>query len=76
MIPFTLSENLFQQASDAAQSQGLTVDEFVAQTLSNALAKQPLETQVRNGIPIFKVGSSVPTIDLVEVGKALHEEGV
>ena len=75
MSTFTIDDELYQRALEAAAVQGKTVDAFVAEALRNALAIVGVRRTVRNGLPVMVVSSDTPAIDPAKVRQCLEEEG-
>jgi len=75
MSTFTVDDELYQRATEAAAAQGKTVDEFVGAALRQALAMVGVRRTVRNGLPIMVVSDDTSAIDLTKVRQCLEEEG-
>ena len=76
MSTVNVSDKLFQRTFEVAVPQGKTVDEFVAETLQQAVGGAALPVVVigymmRNDLPVMVVGESVPRIDLAKVREAI-----
>jgi hypothetical protein len=74
MSTFTVDDELYQRAAEAAAAQGKTVDEFVSEALHKALSVVGVRRTVRNGLPVMVVGNA-PPIDPTKVRQYLEEEG-
>jgi plasmid stability protein len=75
-----LDDQLFQQTTVIAAAQGKTVDEFVSETLRQAVGKavaHPGDVQLstRNGLPVMLAGGAVSAIDPQKVRVLIEEEG-
>jgi hypothetical protein len=75
MSTFTVDDELYQRATEAAAAQGKTIDEFVAEALRTALSMVDIRRTVRNGLPVMVVGNDTPPIDPARVRQYLEEEG-
>jgi 2-phospho-L-lactate guanylyltransferase (CobY/MobA/RfbA family) len=76
MPRLTVDAELYQQATEAAASQGKSVDQFVAEALRQALSRVSVRRTVRNGLPVMVVSGDVPAIDPAKVRQCLEEEGI
>lgn len=75
MSTFTVDNELYQRATEAAAAQGKTVDEFVGEALRKALSMVGVRRTVRNGLPVMIVSDDTPRIDPTKVRQCLEEEG-
>jgi hypothetical protein len=75
MSTFTVDDELYQRATEAAAAQGKSVDEFVGEALRKALSMVGVRRTVRNGLPVMIVSSDTPPIDPATVRQCLEEEG-
>jgi hypothetical protein len=80
MSTVNVSDQLFQRTFEVAVAQGKTVDEFVAETLQQAVggAASPVVVigqTMRNDLPVMMVGEGVPRIDPAKIREAIEEEG-
>jgi hypothetical protein len=75
MSTFTINDELYQQATEAAAAQGKTVEAFVGEALRKALAMVGVRrTVLRNGLPVMVVSDDIPAIDPAKVRQCLEEE--
>ena len=74
MSTFTINDELYQQATEAAAAQGKTVEAFVGEALRKALAMVGVRRTVRNGLPVMVVSDDIPAIDPAKVRQCLEEE--
>jgi hypothetical protein len=75
-----LDDQLFQQTTVIAAAQGKTVDEFVSETLRQAVGPAvphsgDVRRSVRNGLPVMLVNGAAPAIDPQKVRDLIEEEG-
>ncbi len=75
MSTFTVDDELYQRATEAAAAQGKTVDEFVGTALRKALSTVGVRRTVRNGLPVMIVSDDTPPIGHAKVHQCLEEEG-
>jgi hypothetical protein len=75
MSTFTVDDDLYQQASEAAAAQGKTIDAFVGEALRQALSRSGVRRTVRNGLPVMVVLDGTPLIDPAKIRQHLEEEG-
>lgn len=75
MSTFTVDDELYRQAIEAAAAQGKTVDAFVDEALRKAFAMVGGRRTVRNGLPVMVVSPDTPAIDPAKVRQCLEEEG-
>ena len=76
MITLNIDDDLGHLASRAAAAEGKTLDEFVHETLRQALAETPgMRRTVRGGIPVMLVPDKTLPIDPKKVRRCLEEEG-
>ena len=75
MSSVNIDNDLFQQTKAAAAVQGKTVDEFVAETLQQAVHSLLPRRVVRNGLPTIVVNGTVAAIDPEKVRQSIEENG-
>jgi hypothetical protein len=75
MSTFTVDDELYQRATEAAAAQVKTVDEFVGEALRKELSMVGVRRTVRNGLPVMIVSDDTPPLDPAEVRRCLEEEG-
>ena len=76
MTTLTIDDELGHLANRAAAAQGKTLDEFVDETLRQALWKPPgIRRTVRSGIPVMLVSEDTPAVDPKKIRRCLEEEG-
>jgi hypothetical protein len=75
MSTFTVDDDLYQQASEAAAAQGKTIDAFVGEALRQALSRSGIRRTVRNRLPVMVVLDGTPLIDPAKIRQHLEEEG-
>ena len=74
MSTFTVDDELYRRAIEAAAAQGKTVGTFVDEALRKALAMVGVRCTVRNGLPVMVVSHDLPAIDPAKVRQCLEEE--
>ena len=77
MSTLTISDELYQRATEAAAALGKTVDEFVDESLRKALSMVGVRRTVRNGLPVVVVSDDTPpSIPLQKIfqGRVLPED--
>jgi hypothetical protein len=75
MSTLSLDDDLYQQARAVAAARGLTVDEFVGETLRKALEKSSVRQTIRSGIAVVVTSDQTLRIDPEKVRRSLEEEG-
>lgn len=75
-----LDDQLFQQTTAMAAAKGKTVEEFVSDTLRQAVGQAVphsggVQRSVRNGLPVMLVNGATPSIDPRKVRNLVEEEG-
>jgi hypothetical protein len=74
MATFTIDDELYQRATEAAAAQGKPVDEFVGEALRLALSIVNIRRTVRNGLPVMVVSDDMPIIDPAKVRQCIEED--
>jgi hypothetical protein len=75
MSTFTIDDELYQRAAEAAAAQGKTANEFFGEALRKALSLVGIWRTIRNGLPVMVVSDDTPPIDPAKVRRCLEEEG-
>lgn len=72
---FSVDDQLYHSASEAAAAKGQTVDEFIGEVLQRAVATVGTRQTLRNGLPVMVVRCPSSPIDPAAVRRAIEEEG-
>jgi hypothetical protein len=80
MSSIHVDDQLFQLTAAIAAAQGMTVDQFVSETLRHAVGSVAspsdlVHQSTRNGLPVMDVNGKVPAIDPQKVRDSIAEEG-
>jgi hypothetical protein len=80
MSTVSLDDQLYRKTFEVAIAQGKTVDQFVQETLEQAVAQtapKSLDVQrsTRNNLPVMILGNTASPIDPAKVRDAIEEHG-
>jgi len=79
MSTVSVDDQLYRKTFEVAIAQGKTVDQFVQETLEQAVAQTAsnsvgVRRSTRNDLPVMIVGDTAPPIDPAKVREAIEEQ--
>jgi hypothetical protein len=69
----TLEDDVYATAKQIAENSGRSLGEVISQLARKGLAAEP-SFELKNGVPVFRVGDSPERIPGDRAGKVLEEE--
>jgi hypothetical protein len=80
MSTVSLNDQLYRKTFEVAIAQGKSVEQFVQETLEQAVAQTApksldIERSTRNDLPVMIVSDAASPIDLAKVRDAIEEHG-
>ena len=75
MPSLNIDSELFQLTQAAAAVNGLTVEQFVEETLRHVIGTAAPKQSMRNGLPVMVMNGTAPAIDVQSVRRSVEEDG-